>query len=114
METRLIQEYRIKSAEMLGFKFIEREPFGPDRIDKEDGEWMWFHNWFPDQNADQMLMVWEYLSKQGYRIHISTGPAIDMLELYYDRYKIFEEIDWNSIFDATMKAFMEYVKSTEK
>lgn len=56
-----------------------------------------FLMWRPDKDANQMLMVWEWLKKTGGRKEV-----IPIFLAYVSKDE--------SLFDATMKAFMEYIK----
>ena len=106
-----IQEYRKASAEALGLqiyrvtdKLVEVVLRLPDQPYDTNGEWQ------PDKDANQMLMVWEWLKDQGHGVYI---------EYYYDDPKLIVSI-WNgtrrfdseeesSLLIAFMKAFMEYL-----
>ncbi len=88
----MIQEYRKTSAETLGNEMVTTISEG--LCMKINGQ---FIPWQPDKDANQMLMVWEWLRKQ--------KRTVAILEII-DEYIFFDE----TLFDATMKAFMEYIE----
>jgi len=91
------QECRIKTAEALGLKIkshgkdetIVMLPSEPDGID-------WYKVWQPDKDANQMLMVWDWL-----RTKVKIAVFKQMIDDYW--------WDDKDILLATAKAFMEYI-----
>jgi len=102
-----IEQYRKASAEWMGRKLdakgaIIYESTVSVRI-----------YWHPDIDANQMLMVLEWLRKQCYNIHIIINLDIIEIRLYDDENDP-EHCYLNNgkdLFKVTMKAFMEYIKS---
>ena len=94
------QNYRKASAEALGFILYDKEP---GKIIKGDII-MWFSDWNPDKDANQMLMVWEWWKdREGY------GYVFDQV---YRKIKEHNGIDiGNTVLLATTEAFMSYYET---
>ena len=99
-----IQKYRKATAEALELIDVYYE-------ENEFSDTDQFRLWQPDKDANQMLMVWEWLKDRRPEIMISIYPDI----VYY---AIFPEINEETIEAsdkdiklATMKAFMEYTNA---
>ena len=46
-------------AEYRGYKLKVREPAGPNLFENKDGEWFWEHEWHPNSDWNQLMMVVE-------------------------------------------------------
>jgi len=111
-----IQEYRKVSAEVLGHKDIS-EPKATAIIVLIDGV---IYEWQPDLDANQMLMVWDWIIDQGgdirFRLSWWFGKRENkrpenIFELYSKGKFTGENSD---IRLATAKAFMTYYKTTNQ
>ena len=91
----MIQEYRKKSAEALGFDTYLKNLDTLWWRSSEHG----IIKWQPDKDANQMLMVWEWWSEKERYGYIFDSVYDEILE------------DDINVLLATMKAFMEYIKS---
>ena len=98
-----MQEYRKASAKKLGLDVHPFHYFYP-KAEISPDEYLYYRNeagglpmWIPDEMADQMLMVWEWLKKHG-----GGKEVIPIFLAYVSKDE--------SLFTATMKAFMEYIK----
>jgi hypothetical protein len=122
----MIQEYRKKTAEVLGIEVHPYHHYYP-MMEPDNTGWMWFKNelgkialWQPDKDLNQMLMIWYWLAKEK-QVEIMAD-----LE-YYDGEMCYGcELAWHSprkakelrqhgdsMAIAFMKAFMEYIKTQE-
>ncbi len=91
--TIMIQEYRKVSAEAIGLIVTE---FSTGIVTRyKDGTYI---NWYPDTDANQMLMVWDWMRTSGKR---------KILREIFENYLVFKD----TLELATMKAFMEYTKN---
>ena len=112
----MIQEYRKASAEKLRLDVHPFHYFYPEAEISPD-EFLYYRNeagglpmWIPDEMADQMLMVWEWLNNQGFDIDIDIDRNGSIFGIWHPIKKIeFDGMD-KDIKLATMKAFMEYIK----
>jgi len=88
-----INEYRKQSAKRMGFTLSKDKYYG----DKNHA-FILEVNWLPNQNANQMLMVWEWLKKNDKDV---------IYRAFNDSMRNNKDIKL-----TTMKAFMEYIKLT--
>ena len=93
MET-LVKEYRIKSAEALGLKEAWN---GEIRIGYYYGEIL-INDWQPDTNANQMLMLWEWMKINGR----------EWVEILRDIFWEYGHTRNGDIKLITMKVFLEF------
>ena len=106
----MIQEYRKASAKKCFHHKSIRYLHEIEIIEVYyNNEW---HIWQPDKDANQMLMVWEWMMKQNNHWNISFNSNGYLLEASIIKpYNIYFEEGFDDIKLATMKAFMEYIKS---
>jgi len=107
-----VEEYRKASAEALGW-YIKHNSFDGDSYYSQDGTHQYrVKDWHPDIDANQMLMVWYWLIKEGntvesynegnyYHVDIEKIKEDGRLEGLWDNQD-------TSILLAIMKTFMEY------
>ncbi len=110
------EEYRKASIKVLGWEYVKRNGYEfyivgttdrpvtipsvkPSPLDS-DYLVMYLKDWQPNQNADHMLIVWDLIK--------GTGSSTELVEIMWGYAN--EDI---SLYDATMKAFMEYIKSIQ-
>ena len=96
----MIQEYRKASAEALNITIDKKK-----RRIRIDGIWLPETYWQPDKDANQMLMVWDWLKKQKnkyYNVATIVGRIVESYA-YFD----------GDLFEGTMSRFMEYIKNKE-
>jgi len=110
----MIQEYRKKSAEMLGIQLTKYGIIlGSQRPIK--GLKSIIQLWHPESDADQMLMVWEWLNTE-INLTIEWLPLSRKWNICLyakrDNYAYPDGTD-TDIKLATMKAFMRYIKITK-
>ena len=102
-ETTEIQEYRKASAKKLSnkyqfdFKFWLMSKIIRIYHNPIDGEWI---EWSPDTDANQMLIVWDWLEEQGYK-------GIEALDDIIAKYLVTK----TDIKLATMNTFMEFIET---
>jgi len=89
------QEYRKKSAEMLGILGAAYESY-----QVKPGNLLWQ----PDKDANQMLMVWKWLRKQGFPNRKVISKRVN--DITHSFWYQGEDIKL-----ATMKAFIEYINN---
>ena len=104
-----IKEYRKASAEALFHHKLIRHSIELCEV-RYRNEW---HIWHPDTDADQMLMVWEYLLKQGCILSIYHWGETSPWRFYVGTESKISKGGDKSIFIATMKAFMEWQRKEE-
>ena len=99
-----IQEYRKASAEALGYKtrnhYYSNESRATYHKYPEPAPVCDVEDWQPNKKANQMLMVWELMKNN------MTGTSI-----LYEMIKEWLYAPNSDIKLATMKAFMEYIKT---
>ena len=113
-----ILEYRKTSAEALGLTGVffnaSTNMFYCDKRqhnikgEKDPNDSMYII-WQPNTDANQMLMVWDLMNNQGFRIQIEYDESNQWLITGDIHWGVFDE----SIFIATMKVFMEWQRKEE-
>lgn len=113
-------EYRKVSAEFLGWH-IKHSSYDGDSwwetTETGDEYRCSVKNWWPEADANQMLMVWERLRKQGYEVSCELNPEGNNVTI--NKWGTTQNIENNEYFSengdnvliATMEAFMEYIKT---
>jgi len=91
-----IQAYHKASAEALE---LQVETFGKEGIFYFPETFSPLTRWEPDQDANQMLMVWDLIRSKATTGHIFS----QIIAQYY--------ADKDDIKLATMRAFMQYIKT---
>ncbi len=95
----MIQEYRKASAEALKVKERIVNTTGRIFCQYPDNKESTFGEWQPEEDANQTLMVWEWMQKNGRK----------WIEILRDIFWEYGHGITNDIKFATMKAFMENI-----
>ncbi len=104
-----IQEYRKASAEALEIDPIEHHWLkGWVILVKIKGHRI---EWHPDIDANQMLKVWEWLMKQGCFLNIDNWDINSPYRVTFATENGLKKGGHESVLIATMKAFMEFIKT---
>ena len=108
----MIQKYRKQSAEWMGYKLIIREPSGPNRLEYENGEWIWEHDWRPNQDYNQIAMIEDKLYEEGRTVvQYNTKNLHSCLIEKWNGDELGYCVNKKDKRIAFMKAFMEYIKT---
>lgn len=107
----MVTEYRKASAEALGLEII----FGRVVVRDKKGnnisnQWNAYGDWEPEKDANQMLMVWEWLIEQECFLNIDKWGDTSPWRFTAATEKGLNKGGDNDIKLATMKAFMEFIK----
>lgn len=109
MKTHLINEYRRATAEVLGWKYTK------------DSKWMahdkYGHRpvefWEPDIDANQAMMVEDWLIEQGCWIEVKICKSFTRYFIFHHLENRWSEESDKSRLTAFAMAFMEYIKTNK-
>ena len=109
--TMTTEEYYQMTAKELGLK--TRMSAWPEKSGQlcyypNPDNLLYYIPWHPDEDANQMLMVWDQLKEQGCKIEIHINKVLYTCEIVQPN-MIFFYADGKSLFTATQKAFEAYI-----